>query len=188
MGKWVFQETDTTYPREFKMFFEILLTAILFAILYGCYLLRGNSTHKLSRRFEDRIRDVMAHVDDTEFDVEEETNDRFSTNFGERPNRFQAKLVLAAKAKFGRLRWTEANRYMVRKFLAELMAEHGMRPSHIARNVELATTLAFVPSRQEIESQKACAAAESILRQAEVETTWESYYGKIGRVLGFSSS
>jgi hypothetical protein len=187
MGKWVFQETDTTYPREFKMLLEILLLSILFAILYVAYLLRGKPTHKLSRRFEDRVAAVMAHVDDTEFKSGEENGSKFARNL-DKPNRFQAKLIVAAKAKFGRLRWTEANRHMVRKYIGELMEQHGMRPSHILRYSELATTLTFVPSRHEIDAYKAGAAIESISRQGEVDVEWESYYGKVGRMLGFSSS
>lgn len=60
--------------------------------------------------------------------------------------------VQACKAVFGTPEQNPANRLAVRKWLHAHMMFHGHRPSHIARDIELAISAVFVPSAAEVEA------------------------------------
>jgi len=60
------------------------------------------------------------------------------------------KAALHAKAKFGLMTRTEANRMVIRRYVVEQMEAFGMRPTHIAAVADLATLMAFVPTDNEI--------------------------------------
>lgn len=78
--------------------------------------------------------------------------------------KFRAAMVNSAKAKFGPRKMSEANRLVIRNWLYEEMKEHGLRPSHIARHIDLVTNLVFVPSKHEILAQDALAVATALNR------------------------
>lgn len=63
---------------------------------------------------------------------------------------FRAYLVKIGKAKFGRLRNSEANRLCVRKYLFDACVEHGVMARHIMDNVDFATEMVFIPSASEL--------------------------------------
>lgn len=58
--------------------------------------------------------------------------------------------ALHAKAKFGLQERSEANRVVVRRFIYSEMVSHGMRPTHIAKIIDLATLLTFVPTDTDV--------------------------------------
>lgn len=153
-------------------------------IVYRWFYPTRNNPH-LSKEFESHITNVLADVDGGDFDEEEEVT-RFSVGPG--TGRFQAKVVLAAKAEFGLLQRSNANRLMVRKFMRDLMRDHKMRPSHIHENIEICVALFFIPSKYDISAYKVGASLEAITRDNDVHTWWESFYGPIGRMLGFSQA
>ncbi len=158
---------------------------ILFAIcvVYALWRL-FKRTPRLTKEFEAHVTDVMANVDDCTF-TEEEEGDYFNhMNRG----RFQAKVIAAAKAEFGLLQRTHANRLMVRKFMRDLMRDRKMRPSHIAQHLDVSVSIFFIPSKADIDAHKVNASLEALIRDGEVSSVWESYYGALGRMLGFSSA
>lgn len=58
-----------------------------------------------------------------------------------------------AKAKWGLLKRTEANRLMVTGWLCKELKAHGMRPTHIVACLPMACNLTFVPTTADIESE-----------------------------------
>jgi hypothetical protein len=62
-----------------------------------------------------------------------------------------------AQNKWGLPKDIPANRMMLRKFLGDHLAAHGMRPSHIASVLPIAVELSFVPSIAMIEAQEIAA-------------------------------
>lgn len=132
------------------------------------------------------MSDVMANVDTEDFSLEEEKAGGFYT-VGMKRGKFQAKLIQIAKAEFGLLRRTEANRLMVRKFLRDHMREHGMRPTHIAQHLDVSTACFFIPSEQDMIAHQLGASREALSRDRVINTIWESAYGAIGRMLGFKN-
>jgi len=69
---------------------------------------------------------------------------------GVRRGRYIGVLVRNAKAKFSLPRPNEANRMMVRKYIRDLVEEHGVRPSHAAAIIDVATSMVFIPNVYEI--------------------------------------
>jgi len=67
---------------------------------------------------------------------------------------FLSAAVVSARAKFGRLTDTKANRLVVRGFLLRLMNDHGMRPTHIAKHIEYCVVAYFIPVLDDIEAAK----------------------------------
>jgi len=162
---------------------EILLAICVIYILWR-WLRPAKRAPHLTKEFEAHITDVMANVDDCTFTEEEEGDFSTTTNRG----RFQAKVIAAAKAEFGLLQRTHANRLMVRKFMRDLMRDRKMRPSHIAKELDVSVSIFFIPSKSDIEAYKVNASLEAMERDGEVSSVWESYYGALGRMLGFSSA
>jgi hypothetical protein len=56
-----------------------------------------------------------------------------------------------AKNKFPISRRTEANRLVVRRFVHDALKQHGMRPSHIRKTIDMAVSLAFTPDESDLE-------------------------------------
>ncbi len=66
-----------------------------------------------------------------------------------------ARCVLAAtKCKFGTPTKTQANRLAVHRFAANLMREHGLRPSDAERILPYVVSMTFVPTEAEVEAEK----------------------------------
>jgi hypothetical protein len=166
------------------MILEILLSICVIYILYRWFWPGKNAT-QLTKEFEKHITNVLADVDGGDFNEEEEVT-KFSVGPG--TGRFQAKVVLAAKAEFGLLQRSNANRLMVRKFMRDLMRDHKMRPSHIHENIEICVAMFFIPTKHDINAYKVGATLEAITRDNDVHTWWESFYGPLGRMLGFSQA
>lgn len=68
--------------------------------------------------------------------------------------RFVGACVMSAKVVFGTPTDDRANRLVVRKFLRDLMEEHGMRPTHIMKFLDMATELVFIPSASELHAAR----------------------------------
>lgn len=102
--------------------------------------------------------------------------------------RFIAYVVNLAKAEFGPLKRLEANRLMVRRYLLNEMRVKKMRPSHIAQYIDIAVSMVFVPSENEIIARKLEAASSVTQRVSEFETNWLSFYGVFGFIKRFLTS
>lgn len=63
---------------------------------------------------------------------------------------FRGYLVRIGKAKFGLLQRNEANRMCVRKYLYDACIEHGVLARHIVENVDFASELVFVPTKDDL--------------------------------------
>jgi hypothetical protein len=125
----------------------------------------------------------MQHLDNTDFSLDEEDKGFYTAGMSR--GRFQAKVVSIAKAEFGYLNRTQANRLMVRKFMRDFMRERGMRPTHIAQHLDVSVACFFIPSDQDMIAYQLGASREAISRDRVINTLWESYFGPIGRMLGF---
>jgi len=68
--------------------------------------------------------------------------------------RFIGHCARVAKARFGLPQRSKANQLAVRDFLRKYMEEHGHRPSHIARDIEMSVELVFIPSNADVEVQR----------------------------------
>jgi len=98
--------------------------------------------------------------------------------------KFIAACVLAAKNQFGTPALIEANRLVVRKFVADLMTQRGMRPSHISKFLPFVEELVFVPTAHELGAKRMARALAILDRQERyrLELQTES---RISRVLRF---
>jgi len=88
---------------------------------------------------------------------------------------FRAYLVRCGKAKFGSLKRTTANIMCVRKYLYDLCVEHGVLARHISENLDFATTLVFVPMRDDLR-------AHAIMKTLVVSEAFS-----LAKLLGFGS-
>jgi hypothetical protein len=134
---------------------------------------------------EGHVVDVLANVNNANF-TEVEEGDGFA-NVGKR-GRFQSKLVLLAKAEFGLISRSKANRMMVRKFLRDHMRDRGMRPSHIAEHLDVSVSCFFIPSNQDLIAHQVGASKISLAMEDLIKGEWESFFGPLGRMLGFTDS
>jgi hypothetical protein len=140
---------------------------------------------EIPQSVEDHVADVLAHVDETELTVEEEDTE---FKICGKISRFQSRLILFAKAEFGLLRRSQANRLMVRKDLRDLMRDRGVRPSHIAAHLDTAVAIFFIPSKKDVSNHQVGASALANERDDLVTTQWESIFGGVSRMLGFPES
>lgn len=164
------------------MVFYIVLVLILVILLLWFW--PQKSKLAIPMAVENHVADVMANVDDGDFSSNELEDGGFFTA-GMKRGRFQAKLIAIAKAEFGLLARTQANRLMVRKFLRDHMRERGMRPTHIAQHLDVSVACFFIPSSQDIVAHQLGASREALTREGIINTAWESAYGFLGHMLGF---
>lgn len=68
--------------------------------------------------------------------------------------KFVAVCTVQAKNRFGVMERNTANFMVVRRFIGDLMAEHGMRPTHISIHLDMAVEAFFVPSIHQLEAQR----------------------------------
>jgi len=163
----------------------MIFLALAIIILAGClWWFRPRNSLAIPKSVEAHVADVMANVDNGDFPPTELENEGFFTA-GMKRGRFQAKLVAIAKAEFGLLGRTQANRLMVRKFLRDHMRERGMRPTHIAQHLDVSVACFFIPSEQDMIAHQLGASREALTRDAMINTAWQSAYGFLGRMLGF---
>lgn len=138
---------------------ELLYLCFAFVVIIGlvmCYEVVTN--HNMEMNGEMFVRTVDKTVDEVEdLGVEgvgvEQTPVWRVTPGNE--NRFIATVVLAAKVKFGTPKQDKpdiaaSNRLVVRRFCSDLMAERGMRPTHIAQFIDIIVEMVFIPSTKEI--------------------------------------
>jgi hypothetical protein len=86
--------------------------------------------------------------------------------------RYQKYLVSSAKAKYGLLLRTEANRLMVQHWVSEQAKAHGVRPSHIVKILPIVVVMVFVPTAWDIEAKRIEATAE-VANRTEGAKSWE---------------
>lgn len=120
--------------------------------------------------------------------VDPDDDDAFA--IGSRPGvhvtKFRAHMVMLAKAEFGLLKRLESNRLMVRKFLLGEMRSHGLRPQHIAAQLDIIVSLFFIPSDADVVAHQVGATATAFAQEEKMHDSWESYYGYFGRMFGFA--
>lgn len=90
-------------------------------------------------------------------------------------------MARAAKAEFGLLKRTEANRLVVQKFIRDAMRDRNMRPTHIAWYLPLAVEAAFIPTRYDILAKK-IAATDAV---AEIEARNGPWFRVVDQCFGF---
>jgi hypothetical protein len=127
---------------------------------------------------EDLSTNVLANIDGDDLVEEEDELEFFDAKRNK--GRFLAKVVVFAKAKFGKCTRSEANRLMVRKFLFDLMVERGMRNAHIAQHLDICVALFFVPSNAQIKAEQIASTREAVSRSILASASWESFYGLFG--------
>lgn len=64
--------------------------------------------------------------------------------------RFCKWLVVQGKARFGPLRYTEANRLVVRRYLYDICKTKKVRARHIADNLDKAVQMVLIPSEDQV--------------------------------------
>ena len=89
-----------------------------------------------------------AGVDDiARADISRETRGLLLTQHS---HRFARRVALVARAKYGLLPRTEANRIMVRKYLHDYLVERDTRVSTMARMLDRAVEYAFIPTADDV--------------------------------------
>lgn len=87
---------------------------------------------------------------------------------------FTAALVNEARAHWGPLKLIESNRLMVRKFMRDCCLEHGVRPSHMAKHIDPAVAIFFIPSESQVMTKQIRQTSKSMNRSQEMRTSWFS--------------
>lgn len=99
----------------------------------------------------------------------------FDYNFAAMPlakvGAYTAKITQAAKAHFGLLTRTEANRLMVQGWIAKEAKVHGVRPSHIVRILPMATSMVFVATIWDV-AAKRMEATQLVSERGQMAGTW----------------
>lgn len=165
------------------MFTTILILLLISATCVIYYLLTKVSPLAISKDVEDHVTSVLKHASSVDFSLEEEDGAFYTPKIDR--SRFQGKMVAIAKAEFGYLQRTKANKAMVRKFMRDFMRERGIRPTHIAQHVDVCVACFFIPSQQDMLAHQVGATRDAHTRQGIINAMWESYFGPLGRMLGF---
>jgi len=144
------------FPNMILSFF-VLITILVIAYWYRPR--RG----LVPLHVEKLAADSMAMVDEADFELMDHKNKKV------RPTRvrYVATLALVAKNRYGVLSNTAANKQMVRTFLLGVATDHGMRPSHIAKSLDIAVELAFVPSETELVAKQINYSTSVLMRREE---------------------
>jgi hypothetical protein len=131
----------------------IVIGATTLAAAWGVYRL----TTDISTDIEDEFY-VQTIVDETATDtvVDDFTTDDNTWGLDPKMYRsgFIASLIKHARYEYGPLSECEANRLMVRRFLRDAMRKRGMREAHVAKHLDVATSLYFVPLHVEVETAR----------------------------------
>jgi len=119
------------------------------------------------------VDEVMNLVDDDSDSLKEVVE---KSGAGGRPPRvpFTAALVNEAIAHFGALKLTESNRLMVRKLMRDKCVERGVRPSHIARHLDPAVSIFFIPTESRVLSIQIRQTEMSVNRVHDLRSSWHS--------------
>jgi len=105
-------------------------------------------------------------------------------------------IVSEAKIKFSVYRlsdYTEANRLCVRRFLADTMRDHNVRPSHIMALLDRATAMVFIPTKTEVDGALLRGSMAAASRDQNVEGYWWNWvrlrtgYDQLRRVVTLPS-
>lgn len=161
----------------------IYIVIVLLCLIAWWY--RPSRLGAIPASVEKHVVNVLANVDDGDFSREEEDDAFYRVDM--KRSRFQARVVCIAKAEFGLLPRSQANKLMVRKYLRDYMREHGMRSTHIAQHLDVCVALVFIPSEQDIIAHQLGASKAAHDRDGLINTLWDSAYGHFGRMLGFKS-
>jgi len=99
-------------------------------------------------------------------------------------SRYAAYVARCAKAEFGLLKRSEANRLMVTKFCRDVMRERNVRFTHISALLPLAVELTFVPTEADVLAAQLRGTHTFKRRQRDAET-WShtAYSGPLSRLL-----
>jgi hypothetical protein len=111
---------------------------------------KTNRAHRVEVLANGVIREMDEMVVDID-DVTPAAMEKEVTSYGRQT--FLTALVHFAREEFGRPTDTPANRQMVRTFLRDHMRLRKMRPMHIAKHLNVATSLVFVPTNADIEEE-----------------------------------
>jgi hypothetical protein len=122
------------------MFFDLIITLLCF-LLVALLLRKPIKRKNVPFEVEDHVIEVLANLDSWE---------KLDDNNHSSRGAYQAKIIALAKAEFGLLKRTEANRLMVRKFLRDQMRDRKMRPTHIAAHLDISVSCFFIPSKADL--------------------------------------
>lgn len=96
-----------------------------------------------------RARQLLGDVD--AWDVEGDAWDEVPLpSSPARRYRYSAYCARLAKAEFGLLKRTEANRLMVQKFIRDEMRSHNVRPTHVSFLLPIAVEATFLPTQSDL--------------------------------------
>lgn len=160
----------------------IFLSILLPLSIWVVYRICCTGDLKITEELERGVLNTQASVDDLVLQTVLDDADFV----GLRPHHFQSKLITLAKSEFGLLKRTEANRLMVRKFMRDHMREHGVRPSHIAAHLDKSVAIFFIPTKMDIEAVQVGATSLAHERNNRILADWQSFFGRIGGMLGFT--
>jgi len=165
------------------MFLEI---TICFLVLIICWLcLRPKSKVVcVPKRVEDFVAEVMADLGSVDPEDENLVSVQYLKS-GKLKTRLVRTCVLLVRAKFALPRRTEANWRMVRQYIAEICVERNVRTTDVAKILDVATALCFIPTDMDIMARQVQFSREAITRDQEMSFVWESFYGVFGRVKDF---
>jgi len=155
-----------------------VIVVLVLCFVYLVYRFRYNNCIPLG--VEDHVNGVLANSIDSTYE------DHVFFPVGISPTRFQAHVVRVTKVEFGFLKRTKANRLMVRKFIRDLMRDHGMRPTHIHQHLDLCVAIFFIPSNIDIMVEQVNASAGALERDREMRTSWTSMFDRLGGMLKFT--
>jgi len=101
----------------------------------------------------------------------------------ERLGRFSRRLCRLARAKYGPVSRTEANRLMVRRYLYDHLVEHHTRTYTIAKVLDLAVELFFIPTAVDVEIAQLRATAAVTGRIEDANANYWSFWGRATRAI-----
>jgi len=167
----------------------MLTTFIIIALLalaVWLYVRPRDTQPRVPMHVENQVDETLAGLNHPDLSEDEEAMDRFFGGGGQL-GKFRMLAIGAAKAEFGMLKRTEANRLMVRKYLKAWMERTDLRKSHMYLHLDFCTNCSFVPTAADIEAHQIGATRAALTAQSKLHTWWESAYGSFGRMVGFKS-
>lgn len=97
----------------------------------------------------------------------------------EEMGRYTRRVASEGRAKFGPLRYTEANRMMMRKYLYDIMRDGGARTSDVLRVVDKAVYLAMMPNVDDVMLRKMDGTSAVRERRSAAVDPWASWYNYV---------
>jgi hypothetical protein len=160
IAQYVFQEWEISFKRNNGVATVVLASIVIVGVIY---LLtrkrmrrRHNAISNMSYNMFIRTVEELADGLDLEDSLDVLYAEHLKTinQLGDRKHgRYIAFLVSSVRAKWPLLSESAANYAMVWKFVATLMEDHGVRPTHRARDLPLVVALSFKPSPSHLDAQ-----------------------------------